>query len=189
MKEVHLLLNCLYVAEEITVWTSHMVWALQDEKKQEMDFKITKLQSADNLPFDLLLLADETIEAIEKYIYASDVYVVKEEEHLQPSAVFVLYKISDAEIEIKNIAVSEALQDRGIGSFLIDEIKRIATAGKYESIIAGTPDRSIREIRFYEKNGFKKYGVRKDFFIDNYVDPIIEDGVMLRDMVMLRMKL
>lgn len=156
---------------------------------KEIDYKISKVQSKDNLPFHLLLLADETIEAIEKYIYDSEVYVVQERHRSEVLGVFALYKISETEIEIKNIAVLESLQRRGIGTHLLNEIKRIAIAGKYESIIVGTPDSSVGQIRFYEKNGFTKYHTRKDFFIKNYSKPIIENGVMLRDMVLLRLEL
>ena len=152
-------------------------------------YQIRKLLQTEDLPFDLLLLADETIEAIEKYIYHSDVYVAVENKHSRPIAVFVLYKSSDKEIEIKNIAVSECRQNAGIGCFLVSEIKRIAIAAGYENIIVGTPDGSARQISFYEKNGFKKYDLRKDFFVRNYPAPIMENGVMLRDMVMLKMEL
>ena len=152
-------------------------------------YQIRKFSQKEDLPFELLLLADETIGAIEKYIHDSDVYIAVESEHSQPIAVFVLYKSSDKEIEIKNIAVAECRQNAGIGSFLISEIKRMAIAAKYENIIVGTPDGAARQINFYEKNGFKKYDVRKDFFIQNYVAPIIENGVMLKDMVMLKMEL
>jgi ribosomal protein S18 acetylase RimI-like enzyme len=152
-------------------------------------YQIRKLLQTEDLPFDLLLLADETIEAIEKYIYHSDVYVVVENEHSRPMAVFALYKSSDKDIEIKNIAVSERHQNFGIGSFLISEIKRIVMAAKCENIIVGTPDGASRQINFYEKNGFRKYDVRKDFFVRNYAAPIMENGVMLRDMVMLKMEL
>ena len=62
-------------------------------------YNISKVQSKNNLPFHLLLLADETIEAIGKYIYDSDVYVVNTNEHIQPIAVFALYKRNDKEIE------------------------------------------------------------------------------------------
>ncbi len=103
-------------------------------------YTITKLPSGIAPPFDLLLLADETIEAIEKYIYDSDVYLVNDKEHTQHIAVFALYKIIDTEVELKNIAVAETLQGKGIGSFLINEIKQIAIAGKYKTIIVGTPD-------------------------------------------------
>ena len=152
-------------------------------------YKITKLRPADNLPFDLLLLADETTEAIEKYVYDSDVYLVSEIELLKPIAVFVLYKISNVEIEIKNIAVAENFQGKGIGSFLIDRIRTITSESNYKSISVGTPDSAHKQINFYEKNGFSKYSIKKDFFIKNYSKPIIEDGIVLRDMLMLRMKL
>src|SRR5262245_19206575 len=119
-------------------------------------YKVSKLQSKNDIPFDLLLLADETIEAIEKYIYNSDVYIVTDSEQAQTIAVFVLYKISNAEIEIKNMAVAEALQGRGIGSYLISEIRSIAKNENFNKIIVGTPDGALRQINFYEKNGFIK---------------------------------
>jgi ribosomal protein S18 acetylase RimI-like enzyme len=152
-------------------------------------YNIRKLSQTQDLPFGLLLLADETIKAIEKYIYDSDVYVAVEKKHSQPIAVFALYKRSDTDIEIKNIAVSEQLQNAGIGGFLISEIKRIAIAAKYENIIVGTPDSAARQINFYEKNGFRKYDLRKDFFVQNYPAPIIENGIMLKNMAMLKMEL
>jgi ribosomal protein S18 acetylase RimI-like enzyme len=153
------------------------------------DYKINRIRSKDEIPFDLLLLADETKYAIEKYIYHSDVYVVNETGQLNPIAVFVLYKISDEEIEIKNIAVSENLQSKGIGSSLIREIKRIAITGNYKNIIVGTADCGNKQINFYERNGFLQYDIKKDFFIKNYTEPIIENGTRLRDMIMLKMKL
>jgi ribosomal protein S18 acetylase RimI-like enzyme len=152
-------------------------------------YQIRKLSQKQDLPFELLLLADETIDAIEKYIYDSEVYVAEENRNSQPVAVFALYKISDKDIEIKNIAVSERRQNASIGSFLISEIKRIAIAAKYENIIVGTPSGATRQINFYEKHGFKKYDVRKDFFVQNYPAPIIENGIILTDMLMLKMEL
>jgi N-acetylglutamate synthase-like GNAT family acetyltransferase len=82
-----------------------------------MQIIVGKIYSKHDLPFDLLLLADETIEAIEKYIYGSEVYVVRESEDSEAIAVFALLKINDDDIEIKNIAVMETLQNRGIGVF------------------------------------------------------------------------
>ena len=154
-----------------------------------MQIIVSKVDSKHDLPFGLLLLADETIEAIEKYIYDSDVYVAKECEESEGFAVFALYKIDNSYIEIKNIAVAESLQNNGIGSFLISEIKRIARSSKYENIIVGTPDGASGVIGFYERNGFRKYDVKKDFFTKNYVTPIIEDGIILKDMVMLRLRI
>lgn len=153
------------------------------------EYEITKLQSKNNLPLELLLLADETIEAIEKYIHESEVFIVHQKDRLEPIAVFALCKLSDAQVEIKNIAVLESLQGRGIGSLLLNEIKQMAVANKYQSIIVGTPEYSSKQVHFYEKNGFRKYDIRKDFFIKNYSAPIMENGIMLRDMVMLKFDL
>lgn len=119
-----------------------------------------KLRSEDPLPFDLLLLADETKEAIEKYIYNCEVYLVTQEE--KPIAVFALYRLSDTEIEIKNIAIVNELQGKGIGSTLINEVKQIAKAGNYKSLIVDTGDASTEQIRFYEKNSLEKYALKKN---------------------------
>jgi ribosomal protein S18 acetylase RimI-like enzyme len=159
------------------------------ENLQAMQIIIRKVYSKHDLPFDLLLLADEKIEVIEKYIYDSEVYVATESEDSEAVAVFALLKINNSDIEIKNIAVTETLQNRGLGSFLISEIKRIAKLAKFENVIVGTPDRAVKQINFYEKNGFIKYDLKIDFFIKNYPAPIFDKGVMLRDMVMLKMKI
>jgi ribosomal protein S18 acetylase RimI-like enzyme len=158
------------------------------ENLRAMQIIIRKVCSKYDLPFDLLLLADESIGVIEKYIYDSEVYVATESEDSEAVAVFALLKLNNSDIEIKNIAVAETLQNRGIGSFLISEIKRLAKVAKFENVIVGTPDRAVKQINFYENNGFIKYDLKKDFFIKNYPEPIIDNGVMLRDMVMLKVK-
>ncbi|MBI3234461.1 MAG: GNAT family N-acetyltransferase [Bacteroidetes bacterium] len=150
------------------------------------NFEFCKLSKENEIPFDLLLLADETMEAIKKYIYDSDIYVLFTKVNTSPAGVVVINKVSDLQIEIKNIAVLESFQGKGIGSSLIQRIKEIAAHDNYKEIIVGTPDVGIREIEFYEKNGFIRYGIKKNFFIENYSIPIIEDGVILKDMVMLK---
>ena len=153
------------------------------------NYKIYKLKNGDAIPFDLLLLADETEDAIEKYIYNSDIYILFTKDHVNPVGVFVLYEINDFEIEIKNIAILELFRGQGLGSFLIEKIREIAGEENYKEIIVGTADAGIRQIRFYEKNGFRKYDVKENFFIENYSAPIIENGIMLKDMIMLKTKI
>jgi len=150
------------------------------------NYTLHKLKNGDAIPFDLLLLADETKDAIEKYIYDSDIYTVFTKGDLNPIGVFALYKINDSKVEIKNIAILESYRGQGMGSFLIEKIKEIAIKQRYKEIIVGTADAATKEIQFYEKNGFKKYDVKKNFFIENYSQPIIENGIMLKDMIMLK---
>src|SRR5215475_10853314 len=98
---------------------------------KNLELTITRLTKSEDIPFDLLLLADETVAAIEKYIYDSEVYLVTSDAYPEIIAAFVLQKIDDNEIEIKNIAVAETFQNKGIGSYMIGEIKRMALATNY----------------------------------------------------------
>ena len=155
----------------------------------EKSLRIERKTSTDSIPFDLLLLADETMEAIDRYVNDSDIYVAKQHNSCNPVAVFVLQLLNPVEIEIKNIAVAENFQGNGVGSWLIKMIRQIAMQYGRAIIWVGTPDCASREISFYEKNGFKKAGMKKNFFIDNYPDPIFDNGVQLTDMVMLKMEI
>lgn len=137
-------------------------------------------------PMDLLLLADETIEAIEKYLYDCTVYSVWD--GTEEIAVFCLYEHPKSTLEIKNIAVSTAYQNKKVGSFLIEQIKKIAKEQQVKTLVVGTADTGEAQIRFYERNGFVLYDTRKNFFIDNYPAPIFENGKQLVDMVLLKME-
>ena len=131
-------------------------------------------------------MADETVESIGKYIFDSIVYCVKN--NGEAIAAFCLYEIDENTIELKNIAVAEKCQNNGIGSEIISFIKKLCE-NKYQKIIVGTGDCGINQIRFYEKNGFCKYDIRKNFFIDLFEEPIFENGIQLKDMIMLKYEL
>ena len=140
----------------------------------------------DNYPYDLLLLADETKEGIHKYLFKSKVYVAKLPDSEAPIGVFCLYPVNANTTEIMNIAVSEQYQNTGIGSRLLEESLKIAKEQGYKEIIVGTADCGLKQIRFYEKNGFVKYYIRENYFTNIYDTPIYENGVQLKDMIMLR---
>lgn len=93
--------------------------------------EIRKLTEADVPPFDLLLLADETHAAIERYIHVSDSFVVYTASKEHPIAVFVLHRLNEKEIELKNIAVAEQHQGIGLGSWLLKAIRLLARAMGY----------------------------------------------------------
>ncbi len=151
------------------------------------DYILYKIDNSTEIPFSLLLLADETKEAIEKYIYKSDVYTLHTIDNPNPIGVFALFSLSNTTIEIKNIGILNSYRGRGIGSFMIEKIQEIAVQKNCKEIIVGTPVTGKREVNFYVRNGFVQYSIIKDFFIHHYTEPIIEDGVRLRDMVMLKM--
>lgn len=133
-------------------------------------------------PYELLLLADETKEAIDRYLYDADVYKVKKCGNTV--AVFCLLRTDALTVELKNIAVAGAFQGKGLGSALLSFIKELC-AQTCSRLIVGTPDCAAAQLHFYRKNGFKDCGIRKDFYLHNYSEPIYENGQLLRDMLVL----
>lgn len=142
---------------------------------------------AADYPYRLLLQADETRESIDKYLFESAVYVAEIPEAREPAGVFCLCPVDADTVELKNIAVDEPYRGKGLGSRLIGEIAGIAAAEGYREIVVGTgtEDCAPAQIRFYERNGFRKSGLRVNFFADLFPEPVYENGVQLRDMQML----
>src|SRR5437773_6276471 len=91
-------------------------------------------------------------------------------------------------VEIKNLALVPERRGEGIGREAIALIAKRSRAAGARWLVVGTADASLRTIRFYMLTGFRIHAVRPGFF-DAYPDPIWEDGVRARDMVMLRMEL
>ena len=148
---------------------------------------IELLDKSAPIPYDLLLIADESVESIDKYIHNSDIFTYKSGDILW--GLYALQKIDEVVVEIKNIAVFPEYQGRGIGQFmLIDAIRRAKTMG-FKRITIGTGDLGVRQIKLYQKVGFEIYDVKKNFFVDNFPEPIYEDGKQLVDMVMLKIDL
>jgi aminoglycoside 6'-N-acetyltransferase I len=148
---------------------------------------IELLKKGKEIPYNLLLLADETVEAINKYINKSDVYVLYRDN--AAIAVYVLQTISDDTIEIKNIAVDTAFQGQGIGQKLLNNAMSRAKERGFKNILIGTGDAGIKQLYLYQKVGFEIYEIKHRFFLDNYPDPIFENGIQLKHMVMLKKEL
>jgi len=142
-----------------------------------------KLIKSEPIPYDLLLLADEEQQAIDRYIHQSEIYVV--EINSEVVGAYVLCPVGDNTIEIKAIAVKESFQNRGVGKFMLHDAELRSKAMGYRKLIIGTPSIATKQLSIYQKAGFRLYEIRKDFFIDYYSRAIFEDGVQLRDMSVL----
>lgn len=134
----------------------------------------------------LLLLADESERMIDRYLDRGTLFVLQNNA-AETVGVCVVTVENQETVEIKNLAVAPNFQKQGWGKFLIDHVKN-TYKGKYQVLLVGTGD-SPATLPFYEKCGFKVTHRIKNFFTDNYEDPIIEDGVQLIDMVVLKLKL
>lgn len=143
-----------------------------------------QLNKNEPIPYNLLLLADEEMQAIERYILQSDIYVV--DMGGEVIGVCVLYALDKHTIEIKAIAVDSKFQNQGIGKSMLKDAELLARNSGYHDLVIGTPTNARKQLSIYQKSGFIEFDIRKDFFIQNYAKPIFEDGVQLKDMAVLK---
>ena len=144
---------------------------------------IRKLQLNETPPFPLLLLADPSRQLVEAYLAQGECYVAEEKEEI--IGVFVLVPLSEITLEIKNIAVREDRQGEGLGKKLLQEAIRVAKNKGYERIEIGTGNSSIGQFALYQKCGFRIADVIRDFFVDQYDEVIMENGIQCTDMIRL----
>ena len=133
---------------------------------------------------DLLFLADEQEDMIERYLEKGTMYVL-EDDGIKGEC--VVTEEDRNVLEIKNLAIVPDCHKKGYGRALIEFI-----AEKYREqyciLQVGTGDSPLT-IPFYEKCGFVRSHSVKNFFTDNYDHPIYEGGVQLKDMIYLRKQL
>ena len=146
--------------------------------------EIRKVETDKKRYLDLLLLADEQEDMVDRYLDRGTMYV---HEDGGVKAECVVIDEGDGVLELKNIAVEPAAQGKGYGKALIDFL--IETyAGQYTVLQVGTGD-SPSTIPFYESCGFRRHHLVKNFFTDHYDHPIYEGEVQLVDMVYLQREL
>lgn len=127
---------------------------------------------------DLLLLADEQESMIDRYLERGDLFVLEDN---GVKAVCVVTDEGNGVCELKNIAVVPDSQRKGYGRKLIAcLINRYS--GNYSRMIVGTGE-VPGTVGFYQKCGFEYSHRVRNFFIDHYDHPIVEEGILLRDMV------
>ena len=129
---------------------------------------------------DLLLLADEQEDMIDRYLDKGTMYVL-EDDGVKAQCVVLE---ENGILEIKNIASDPQFQGRGYGRAMIEFIED-KYRGKYRQLQVGTGD-SPSTVPFYKKCGFVPSHRIRNFFTDNYSRPIYDGGVLLTDMVYLK---
>ena len=93
----------------------------------------------------------------------------------------------DGILEIKNLAVSPESQGKGYGRRMIRFVAD-SYRDRFKVLYVGTGD-SPATVPFYEKCGFCRSHVVRNFFTEHYDHPIFECGRQLVDMVYLKMEL
>ena len=91
------------------------------------------------------------------------------------------------ELEIKNMAVRESDQGRGVGARLIRAALDLAAAESATTVLVATAAASTGNLRFYQRQGFRMRSIERDAFTaaTGYPPGIVIDGIELRDRVWL----
>lgn len=143
--------------------------------------EVKTIEGNKKLHLDLLLLADEQEDMIDKYLERGDVFALYDEDL---KSICVVTQEDENICELKNIATYEKYRGKGYGKYLISYIFQYYK-DKYKTLLVGTGDIPWI-ISFYEGCGFEVSHKVENFFRNNYDHPIYEDGVQLVDMVYLK---
>jgi ribosomal protein S18 acetylase RimI-like enzyme len=144
--------------------------------------EIVKISDSDKTKYmELLLIADEQVSMIEKYLYRGDMFALCDDD---VKAICIVTQEQTGVYEIKNIVTVPEYQRKGYGQHLISFIADYYKKSGNE-LYVGTGDNPMI-LHFYEKCGFEKSHIVKNFFIDNYDHPRYENGQQLVDMIYLK---
>ncbi len=133
---------------------------------------------------DLLLLADEQENMVDKYLESGDLFALYDDDL---KSICVVIPINSKTCELKNIATYEKYRGKGYGRALINFISDFYR-NDYKTMLVGTGEVS-EIISFYESCGFENSYRVKNFFTDNYDHLIFERNIQLVDMIYLKKNL
>lgn len=137
------------------------------------------------VPMELLLLADPCEEAIKSYLYQSRCFIACAKGSVV--GVCVIKPISERALELMNIAVSPSVQQNGVGTQLLRHVIEKVKASGAQRLEVGTGTFGY-QLTFYQRQGFRVNCIDKDFFLNNYPEPIIENGIQHKDMLRLSLE-
>ncbi|WP_315120183.1 GNAT family N-acetyltransferase [uncultured Clostridium sp.] len=150
-------------------------------------FIIREINEDEKIPFDLLLLADPSMEAIKDYISRGECYGGYIEDIIV--GVYVLIKTRPFTMELVNVAIKEEFQGKGLGKRIVMDAIHRSREKKAKTLEVGTGNSSISQLALYQKCGFRMKSIDKNFFIKHYEDKIIENGIDCVDMIRLSLDL
>ena len=131
----------------------------------------------------LLMEADPSERMIERYLDSDELYIFLADG--QTASTAVIQDMGNGVIELCNIATAKEYRGRGYASRLVRQLLSLCH-GRCERVEVGTDEGTVP---FYERFGFQRAYVRKNFFAENYDPPIVENGVTLKDMQVLSLKM
>ena len=133
----------------------------------------------------LLLLGDEQEDMIDRYLDRCTLFALYDGDTL--CTVCAVTDEGGGVREIKNLATVPERQRKGYGAAMLRYLANYYRPHA-SCLLAGTGDSPLT-VPFYRRCGFLDSHRIPDFFTEHYDHPIIEGGVLLRDMVFFRLPL
>jgi len=146
--------------------------------------RIEKITGNKKQHLDLLLLADEQEDMIDRYLENGDVFALYDDDL---KTICVVEAIDKETCELKNIATYEKYQGKGYGRALIRFISGFYKSS-FKTMLVGTGE-TPAILSFYESCGFEQSHRVKNFFTDHYDHPMFDGDIQLVDMIYLKKKL
>ncbi len=146
--------------------------------------RIEKITSNKKQYLDLLLLADEQEDMIDRYLDRGDMFALFDDDL---KTVCVVVETNKETCELKNIATYKKYQGKGYAKALIKYVSD-NYKNNYKTMLVGTGE-TPSILSFYGSCGFEKSHIIKNFFTDNYNHSMFEEGIQLINMVYLKKKL
>lgn len=144
---------------------------------------ITTIQ-AKQVPKALLLLADPDWSKVQQALEQATVYGYQLAGKIV--GVLVLQPQTATVKEITIVAVVPSYQHQGIAKALLQTvIKSCQQDVACEQLQIGTGNSSLRQLALYQHAGFEMVSVWVNYFVDNYPEPIYENGLQCKSMVRL----
>ncbi len=143
--------------------------------------RIVELPPAE-APRDLLLLADPSPARLDAYLPAARCFAARRDGATVGAC--AVMPLGGDSFELMSIAVAPEAQRQGIGTRLLRHVIAATAAAGAKRLEVGTGSFGY-QLAFYQRHGFRIESVDRDFFVRNYPEAIVEDGIRLRDMVRL----
>lgn len=137
--------------------------------------------------WQLLLLADPERQAIKRYLSTSMLFEAHSQQTL--AGLIALKRQIPRTLKIVNLAVVPQWQNQHIATRLLRYAQQYGYHHHYRTLTVGTGTTSFGPLYLYQKIGFRVVGVKRDFFVCYYQQPIYEHHLHLRDMLQLAMPL
>lgn len=133
---------------------------------------------------DLLLLADESEEMIDKYLNRGTLFALYDSDL---KSICLVTQESEDTLEIQNLATYPQFQGKGYGRYLINYVCDYYKDTS-KTMLVGTGDSPLT-VPFYENSGFILSHRLENYILDHYDEPIFEAGIQLKDKVYLKRNL